>query len=440
MRKQLIAFSVLYLLACQTTFTYADEPVSVIPEVKKESLTFSSDNNKFKLSFNGRIQADGAVFFGEDYQPIGNGVGFRRVRLGTTATFGKHLSGKIEMDFTDGGVSLKDCFVRYKLNNGFSFRGGNFKESFSMAAMTSSADLLFMEKANVVSAFAPEYHIGLQAEWMQGSFLGVAGVHFKKIGGSKEKEYSENNNKAGEDEGVSLTARGVWQPVSADKTKGFHVGLAASYRTPKTSVGSLMPNTVRYNTTSLSNINKIKFLDTAPITSVSHDWLAGMELAGFYKAFRVQSEYILNHTYRMEGLETEKFNGFYVQAGYLLFGGQQRYNNSRGAFTQPALGRSWGDIEVAARFDRIDLNGNEVKGGSANGWTVGVNYYANRNLKIQLNYSYVDNDKYANAFGEAAVGYKSNGEVAYKPEEIDESLGKGGNAYGILALRLQLNF
>lgn len=102
--------------------------------------------------------------------------------------------------------------------------------------------------------------------------------------------------------------------------------------------------------------------------------------------------------------------------------------------------RSWGDIELAARFDRIDLNGTEVMGGSSNGWTFGVNYYATRNLKFQLNYSYVDNDKYANAFGQAAVGYKSNGEIAYKPEEVDESLGKGGNAYGILGLRIQLNF
>ncbi len=25
----------------------------------------------------------------------------------------------------------------------------------------------------------------------------------------------------------------LWQPVSADKVKGFHLGIAASYRTPK---------------------------------------------------------------------------------------------------------------------------------------------------------------------------------------------------------------
>lgn len=66
-----------------------------------------------------------------------------------------------------------------------------------MAAMTSSGDLWFMEKANVVSAFAPEYHIGVQGTWEHDQFLGVAGVHFKKIEGNKEKDYSESNNKAG---------------------------------------------------------------------------------------------------------------------------------------------------------------------------------------------------------------------------------------------------
>lgn len=418
MQKQIVAFSTFCLLACAGV-AGAQEPKSFLPEVKKESLTFRSDDDKFKITFNGRIQADGALFFGEDSQPLGDGVGFRRVRLGATASFGERLSGKIEMDLTDGEFSLKDCFIRYAFPNGVSFRVGNFKESFGMAAMTSSADLWFMEKANVISAFAPEYHIGVQGTYERGDFLAVAGVHFKRIDGSKETEYSESNNKAGQDEGISLTARAVWQPVWADKTKGFHVGMAASYRTPKTTAGALMPNTVRYNTRSLSYINKIKFLDTAPIADVSHDWLAGAELAGFYKGFRVQGEYIMNNTVRMEGLETEKFNGFYVQAAYLLFGGRQKFNTSRGAFSQPALGRKWGDIELAARFDRIDLNGTEVTGGSANGWTFGVNYYATRNLKMQLNYTYVNHDRYADALGTA---------------------GEEGNAYGILGARIQLNF
>lgn len=440
MQKRFLVFSTFCLLACQITTLRAQESQSILPEVKKESLTFSSEDNKFKLTFNGRIQADGAMFFGEDYQPLGNGVGFRRVRLGTTAAFGKRISGRIEVDVADGGFSLRDCFIKYDFLNGLFLRAGNFEEHIGLDVMTSSGDLLFMERANVVTAFSPEYQMGVQGTWQKGSFLGVGGVFFKKISGSKEKDYSESNNKAGQDEGISYTARAVWQPVSADKTKGFHLGLVGSYRTPKTTVGSLMPNTVKYNSTSLSSINKIKFLDTGPITSVDYDLLGGAELIGFNKGFRIQAEYMANSTVRLDGLATENFNGFYVQAAYLLFGGRQQYNKVRGAMTQPSLGRNWGDIELAARFDRIDLNGTDIMGGSANGWTLGVNYYANRNLKVQLNYSYVDNDKYANAFGQAAVGYKSNGEIAYKPEEVDGALGKGGNAYGILGMRIQLNF
>lgn len=436
MKKQLITSFVLCLLACRNS-AYAEEPQSLLPEVKKESLTFSSDNDKFKISFSGRIQADGALFFGEDYQPIGNGVGFRRVRFSATPSFGQRLSGKIEMDFTDGAFSLKDCFIAYQFPNGLLLRAGNFKESFSMDAMTSSGDLMFMEKANASSAFNPEFHMSLQASWQHNQFLGAAGVHFRAINGSKEKDYSESNNKDGVDEGVSYTARGVWMPQSADKEKGFHLGIAASYRTPKTSAGTKMPNAVRYSSNSLSRINKIKFLDTGPIASVSHDWLGGFELAGFYKAFRMQGEYTLNHTSRMDGLGIEKFNGWYVQAAYLLFGGQQKYSSSRGAFSEPSFGRDWGDVELAARFDRLDLNGNLINGGRSNSLTLGATYYITRNLKAQLNYSYVNHDKYANANGTAAVGVMSNGQVAYKPEDVS---GKGGNDYSILGLRLQLNF
>lgn len=410
---------------------------STLPQsTSKESLTFPVDKNRLKITWGGRIQADGALFFGEDYQPIGNGVGFRRVRLQTDLSFGEQLSGRVEMDLTDGSFSLKDCFIQYNFNKRLYLRTGNFKESFGMDAMTSSADLLFLEKSNASSAFHPEFHMGLQATWQLRQLLGAAGVHFRAINGSKEKEYAETNNKAGVDEGVSYTARGVWMPLSTDKKEGLHVGVAASYRTPKTSNGTT-PQSVRYSTTSLSRINKIKFLDTGVITEVSSNWLLGTEWGAFHRAFRMQGEYMLNKMDRMDGQPSASFTGWYLQASCLLFGGQQRYNSSRGAFTEPSLGRGWGDVELAARFDRLDLNSDPIQGGSSNGWTVGVNYYANKNLKLQLNYSYLAHDKYANAAGAAAVGVTAEGAVAYKPEEV---VGNGGNSYDVVALRIQLKF
>ncbi len=392
------------------------------------------------FSFFGRLQMDGAIYSGADYQSLGNGVGFRRARVGTDFVLNDQLSGRAEIDFTDGGFSVKDCYVKYIPIKNFALRAGSMKENISMEAMTSSVDPLFMEHPVVTSVFSPEFHLGVQGAWSQPRYRLEGGVFFKKINALKEKEYSESNSKLGIDEGVSYTARGVWMPLSADKTKGLHIGMAASYRTPKTTTAANSPKMVRYTGYSFSYISKIRFLDTGPVPSVDHDWLVGAEVGGFYRGFRFQGEYMQNQTVRTGALPTEEFHGYYLQAGYLLFGGQQKYSTSRGAFSTPTTGRNWGDLEVALRYEKTDLNGDLIRGGSVEGWSMGINYYATHNLKLQLNYSYVDHDKYANAFGQAAVGYKSNGELAYQAADVDEAKGKGGNSYGILALRLQVSF
>ena len=142
----------------------------------------------------------------------------------------------------------------------------------------------------------------------------------------------------------------------------------------------------------------------------------------------------------MGNLPTEKFNGYYAEAACMLFGGQQKYAAGKGAFIQPSCGKEWGDLEVAARYDRLDMNGTNVKGGQSDAFTLGVNYYASKHLKFQLNYSYVNHDKYANAGETVGVGYDNEGQVTKVASKVDESYGKVGNDYSIVTLRAQLNF
>ncbi len=54
MNKQLITIFSIFSITCLGMVS-AQESKSFLPEVKKESLTFSSEDNKFKLTFNGRI-------------------------------------------------------------------------------------------------------------------------------------------------------------------------------------------------------------------------------------------------------------------------------------------------------------------------------------------------------------------------------------------------
>ena len=62
----------------------------------------------------------------------------------------------------------------------------------------------------------------------------------------------------------------------------------------------------------------------------------------------------------------------------------KHHNKSEGEFTQPDKGKKWGDVELALRYDQVNLNSKDIFGGSAEGYTAGLNFYTARNVKFQL--------------------------------------------------------
>lgn len=421
------------------TTVYATSQVRESGSVGNKSVWDLTYDKNYKLKFFGRISADGSFFMGEDYQKIGNGTTISQLAVGGVFSFGERLEGKLEIDFSNGSVVLLDNFITYNFTKKIGLRAGNIQEAFSMDLLNSFKDISLMNRAQVVNAFAPGHHLGLQAVYEDRQWLIAGGVHFQRSMVISQKENYESNYKKGQNEGFSYTNRVVWMPQNKEEHKGLHFGLAGSYRTPKADVGKdTEPNTVRYSA-SESTINKIRFLDTGYINDVDYSWLAGVELAGYYGPFKFQSEYIQNGLERRNGLSNERFYGFYVQSSCLLLGGKQDYNNSRGAFNQPFVSKK-GDVELALRFDRIDLNGHNICGGSSNQYTLGVNYYVNENLKLQFNYSNITHDKFANANGTAFIGYNKQGELTSSPNDVDISKGVPQNNYNSFNFRVQLRF
>ena len=388
MKKHLL---ILFTFLCTVPSVLAGNKTGESPS--KTSKWHLSYDNKYHVKFFGRISADGGIFWGEKDQKMANGTTISQLAFGGTFFFGERLSGKFEIDFSNGNLLLLDNFITYNFTKRFGLRAGNIQEAFSMDLLNSFKDLSLMNRAQVVNAFAPGHHLGLQGVYEDKQWLLTGGVHFQKSMTLGNKENSDSNLQKGQNEGYSLTGRAVWMPQNNSKEKGLHIGVAASYATPKTDVGKdTPPKTVRYSQ-SESTINKIKFMDTGYITDVNNTRLMGVELAGYYGPWKFQAEYIQQDVNRNHGFVDESFSGFYVQSSCLLLGGKQDYNNSRGAFNQPLIGKK-GDIELALRFDRLDMNGKVIKGGVSNQYTAGMNYYINENLKVQLNYYYITHKDY----------------------------------------------
>jgi phosphate-selective porin OprO and OprP len=417
-------------------------------------LMFESPDQDYRMWLDLRVQGDGSFFFGDTYNDIGNAVAMRRVRMAFKTELGDRWEAELDMNFADALADLKDAFLLYKASPRLDIKVGNYKERFSMEGNTSSRWLSFMERPAAVRAIAPSRHIGLQFHYHRPYFVGVGGLHFQEVGDYEVVQNRKDNQRDyGWNEGYSLTGKLTFIPYWYEVDRGLHFALAGSYRTPKTHVsGSRFPS-LRYDSRSNNNINRKKYLDTNHMLHIDDYILYNLEFAGNYKGLRVQTEYIHSTVNRLDDnegnpRESETFGGFYIMGSYLLFGGTQLYNNYQGEYTQPINGKSWGDIELAFRYDFTDFNNQRgdnpddwgVMGGSGEGFTFAVNYYAPKNVKLQLNYGYLNFDRYANRRGDAFIGYDNAGTLTRDPFAVDPSFGEPGERFHFLALRFQVAF
>lgn len=427
---------------------------ALVTEERDGILIFESTDQDYRMWFDLRVQVDGAMFFGDVLNPIANGVEMRRVRMAFKAELADNFEAELDMDFADGLADLKDAFLVYNASPRLDIKVGNFKERFSMEQNTSSRWLTFMERPAALRAIAPSRHLGLQMHYYRPYVLAVGGVHFQDVGDWELVENRKDNYFAGHNEGYSLTGKLTFMPFFHDWNKGLHFGLAGSYRTPKTHDRI---DVVRFDTRSNVNINRKKYLETDRITNVDNYSITNFEIAGYYNNFRFAAEYIRTNINRYEqkidnhkigSLPSESFNGFYVMAATMLFGGDVVYNTYQGEFTQPKKGRHWGDIELAVRYDFTDFNnkrGNNINdwgymGGSGEGLTVGASYYAPKNVKLMLNYGYLNFDRYANQRGRLFVGIDDDGNLSTNPFDIVNPKGEGGESFHWIAVRVQVSF
>jgi len=407
----------------------------------------SKGDSGYKIWFDNRVQTDAAVFFGEpDWADgISNGLSIRRARFALKAQIDKNWYGEVDMDMANGVFELKDAIIRYTGLKNWQFQVGNFKEIFAMQRNNSSRYLLFMERPMVCSALAPSRGIGFNANYHNKGIFANLGIHGQAIEGSEERTYTEDKSKAadGPDEGLSYTLKFVYQPGWNKENWGLHIGAAGSWRNPKTT--DEIWGKTRFSTRNSTSINRKKYIDTGDF-DYDHNLLYTGELAGYWKGLRAEAVYMGNTTYLPNDGGTKQFFGWYVQAGYLLFGGTQRYDAGGAKFTRVKRGRKWGDIELCGRIEFIDLNADKslplaekkIMGGSAMAYAAGINYYINDHVKVQLNYQYNDNDRWS--AGKGNKFYVGLNEAGVKTKTPANTRGKAGVDYSMVSMRFEIDF
>ena len=118
----------------------------------------------------------------------------------------------------------------------------------------------------------------------------------------------------------------------------------------------------------------------------------------------------------------------------MLIGNQRVYSPDDAEFGPMKINRRGGNLELAARVCCVNLNDFHdasavITGGKAYGYNVSLNWYPNRSILIGLNYTYMDNDKYAD----------DKGHITMNGKALKQSLPSGVD-FNILQMRFLVSF
>lgn len=370
-----------------------------------EGLRLDTADGQARLKMGGRIHNDWFWYDQDDTLQrrldLEDGTEFRRARLYLSGVLYENLHFEAEYDFAGGVSAFEDVYLELMgLPVVQHLRVGHFKEPFSLDELTSSNDITFMERA-LPNVFSPGRNTGAM---LHGAYLGDPGAERITTALGIFRTADDFGNDA-DDGGYSGTIRVTGLPWYDAEGRGLlHLGAAYTHRNPD--------GAIRLRQRPEAG-NAARFLDTGDFEVDDIDSFA-LEAALAYRSFNLQGEYIASDI-DTRFLGSRDFDGFYVQASYLLTGEHRAYDHGDGTFDRPAPARNfafhdgargWGAWEVALRYSSLDLDGGgsllaqalggirPIRGGRGDNITLGLNWYLNPNARVMLNYVIADLDSH----------------------------------------------
>jgi len=360
----------------------------------------SSDSN-FTMIVHGYVQADDRTYFGAKTTP--DTLLLRRVRPIVEGTVWSNFNYRVMLDLASGNVTsstannvniLDDAYVNARLFDQFQIQVGKNKSPVGLERLQSTADLFFVE-TGFATELVPNYDLGAQIH--NDYFATPIGYSVGIFDGAADNSSQD----ADSDEGKDVVGRLFFQPfLNKDIAPLKHIGFGAAG-----SIGTHSGGTpIAYKTPGQQT-----FFTCQNVTPNGDQYRIDPQAYYFWGPFGLMGEYVLSSQKFTSNLHTgpgiERFNNtaWQVEASYFLTGEENSYKSTSLQHVVPwhrfTMGDGgWGAFELVARVQQLTLDNNAFNryGGApfataasaqaATSWGVGVNWYLNANLKLNLDY------------------------------------------------------
>ena len=357
-----------------------------------DGFTFRSADTNFVLGLHGVLQVDSRTFFRNHYTRNDDAFLLRRARPILQGTVFRDFDFLFVPDFGGNTVQIFDAYVNYRNRPEFQVQAGKFKSPVGLEALQQDVNTTFNERA-LATDLVPNRDIGAE---LHGDFLGgVASYAFGIFNGSPD--YSGTTTNTSYQDNKAFEGRVFFQPfkqAGIPALQGLGFGVSGSYEVDRATNASSTGLTSGYMTDGQQKF----FTYTNGVFANGPHWRISPQGYYYYGPASVMGEYVISdqEVTKTGGASADLDNrAWEVTGGWILTGENASYSGVTPKYPfDPALGH-WGAWQVVGRLARLDVDhaafptfaDPTTSASEAKAWSAGLNWYLNRNIRVEASYS-----------------------------------------------------
>jgi phosphate-selective porin OprO/OprP len=315
----------------------------------------------------------------------------------------------------EGDPLMNIARVAYTGIDHFELNVGVIEPAFMFEGTTSSAQLMFMERPEIDNIAADTFGAadsrrGIEVRYQKDSALLPGDNLVLNAAFTGAKTGTTNGHGAGGDEQTQLLER-VSYRFWSDGPSNASVGFSNSNILYSGNTAGGGSQTIRLRDRPEIRVDGTRLIDSGGIAAKTGSMMAFDGGVNFNEFF-LGGEWAQFQVDRLASgalvADHPSFSGYYLEGSWVLTGEPKTYtvsatNNEVGGFGAPVpaapfslKGDSWGAWEIAARYSDTNLNWNPttaatastqagINGGDEKVIALGLNWYLNRDVKVQFN-------------------------------------------------------
>ena len=366
----------------------------------------ASANGDFGLQLKGVLQVDSRRYF-DDGDITGNdGFLLRRARPILQGTFYRDFDFLFVPDFGGSSPQIYDAYVNYRYQPWAQLRVGKFKSPVGLEQLQSDVNTLFNERS-MVTDLVPNRDIGFQL-WgdIAGGLINYQAALLDGVGDARNNTINAGFNSSPDFAGRLFVL--PFKNTDLTPLQGLGFGVAGSYGYVSSNNPAGLPGTTGGTLPGYATVGQQQFFAYNPVVGTvvadGNHWRLSPQAYYYCGPLGLMAEYAISNqrvtragTLVLPALSTSLQNtAWQIAASWVLTGEDASFNGVVPQRPFDIANGQWGAFQIVGRYTALDIDDEafpifsnpNFSAASASGWSAGINWYLNRNIRLNASYTY----------------------------------------------------